>query len=39
MIRELLAAKLPNEWMVSAVERTALWNETTLLQQLGSVFL
>jgi hypothetical protein len=38
MIRQLLAAKLPNEWMVSAVQGTAFWNEITLLQQLGSVF-
>jgi len=31
MVPQLLAAKLPNEWMVSAVNGTAFWNEIALL--------
>jgi len=39
MVRHLFAAKRSNEWVVSAVNRTAFRNEITLLQQLDAVFL
>jgi hypothetical protein len=39
MLRHLLVAKIPNEWMVSAVNGTAFRNEITLLLQREPLFL